>query len=364
MRRQGSLILFALLSLCLSCGRKGPIVAPLERIPKAVEDLAYVQVGLELRLRWTAPDRYIDGTPLEDLAALQIWRFEEEPTEEAGTALPSPERMRQEAQLAAEVLREDFSTLQSEPDQNPLKFQHVVTVSRSDIGGKRFGFSIRVRDGRKRYSEFANWLVITPLNVAVSPKGVKAEQGRNRIILTWRVPPRNLDGSEPALVAGYRVYRAAGGEPPQRVHQGLITETRYEDRSIEFGRTYTYWVRTVTGETSPRGESEDSQPVEILAKDTFAPAAPKGLIAIPGNDAVSLSWDLNRERDLASYKVWRREAGSEAFSLLTPQGITANSFTDSTAAPGVRYEYAVTAVDRNGNESERSVGAATVIRRE
>jgi hypothetical protein len=362
MRRLGPVAVLALLSLFSSCGRKGPILPPLERIPKAVEDLGYVQVGAELRLRWTIPNRYIDGSPLEQLAALQIWKFEEELSEEAGLVPPSPERMRQEAELWADFPQADFATLQPEPEKNPLNFRYTFEFSRSDIGGKRFGFSVKVREGRNRYSDFSSWITIEPLNVAVAPKGLKAEQGRNRIILTWRVPPRSLDGTEPAEIAGYHLYRAEDPEPPVRVNQGLITETRYEDRSIEFGRTYTYWVRAVTGETALRGESVDSKPFEILAKDTFAPSPPKGLIAVPGGDAISLSWDLNRERDLAAYKVWRREAGVEDYGLLTPEGITANSYTDSSAVRDVRYEYTVTAVDRNGNESERSESAAAFIR--
>ncbi|MFA9454221.1 MAG: hypothetical protein ACERK6_09920, partial [Candidatus Aminicenantaceae bacterium] len=111
----------------------------------------------------------------------------------------------------------------------------------------------------------------------------------------------------------------------------------------------------------PFAESGDSKPIEVAVKDTFAPSAPKGLIAIAGEDFISLSWDRSRERDLSSYRVWRRPAESGEYTLLTPEGILDSNFTDTSPRKKVRYEYAVTALDQEGNESTRSKSVTAAI---
>ena len=93
------------------------------------------------------------------------------------------------------------------------------------------------------------------------------------------------------------------------------------------------------------------------AADTFAPAQPKGLIAVAVQlqetpAEIDLSWEPSGEADLQGYFVYRSEGVSAV--KLTPKSIESVSFRDSTAQPGHSYRYTVTAVDRSGNESVRS----------
>ena len=60
------------------------------------------------------------------------------------------------------------------------------------------------------------------------------------------------------------------------------------------------------------------------------------------------------ESDFSGYRVWRKKEGEEEYRLLTPEAIRENTFTDTSIEKGIRYHYAVTAVDKQGNESERS----------
>jgi fibronectin type 3 domain-containing protein len=269
--------------------------------------------------------------------------------------------MSSEARLLEEALPDRFGDFRKDPEGSPLEFFYVFGFDRALIGKKWYGFSFKVRDSRGRFSDFSSWLTAEPLNVAVPPRGVKADLSRTRITLTWRAPVKNLDQTEPADVAGYNVYRSVGDGEPRRLNSARVTETTYEDRTVEFGITYRYFVRAVTGEAAPFGESVDSKPVEVEAKDTFPPSAPKGLIAISGEDYISLSWDRSREADLASYGVWRRPAGAGEYEPLTPEGIQGISYTDTRALKNVRYEYAITAVDLEGNESPKSQSVTAVI---
>jgi len=78
---------------------------------------------------------------------------------------------------------------------------------------------------------------------------------------------------------------------------------------------------------------------------------------MPEQKFVDLIWPPNTEKDLAGYNVYRREDDSP-FVRLNAAPITMISFHDMDITPGHKYFYAITAVDRNGNESARSAESA------
>ena len=92
-------------------------------------------------------------------------------------------------------------------------------------------------------------------------------------------------------------------------------------------------------------ESAPSAPACLTPLDKFPPAAPKGLRAVAEDGAVSLVWDQNTEADLGGYLVLRAEAPGDTLLPLTPQPIADANYRDTTVKPGVRYVYAVVAVD-------------------
>ena len=85
----------------------------------------------------------------------------------------------------------------------------------------------------------------------------------------------------------------------------------------------------------------------MTPRDTFPPAAPEGLSVVAG--AGTIESELGRqhgEPDLAGYLVLRGEAPGETLQPLTPAPIAGTSFEDKTVKPGVRYVYAIVAVDK------------------
>jgi len=129
---------------------------------------------------------------------------------------------------------------------------------------------------------------------------------------------------------------------------------KYDDKNFSFGQTYKYFVRASATDPAPFFESHDSEVVEILTKDTFAPNQPKGLMSVGGMDVIAIRWDENSEEDLDGYRVWRRDEIEKEFRLLTPQPIKENAFSDTAVEKDKRYYYAVTALDKAGNESQKS----------
>ena len=115
--------------------------------------------------------------------------------------------------------------------------------------------------------------------------------------------------------------------------------------------------------TGTQVNSEDSKYIEFAVGslsvefqpagggvDTSAPRLPKGLVAIAGDNRVTLSWSESGETDLAGYNVYRSVTGGAGYHLLA-SGVMINGFIDSTASNGTTYHYVITASDEAANES-------------
>jgi hypothetical protein len=93
-------------------------------------------------------------------------------------------------------------------------------------------------------------------------------------------------------------------------------------------------------------ESDPSSPICITPKDTFPPAAPKGLAAVSSAGVINLIWDASTEADLAGYVVLRGEAPGAALEALMKDPIKETRYADRTHAPTCATSYAIVAVDK------------------
>ena len=125
-----------------------------------------------------------------------------------------------------------------------------------------------------------------------------------------------------------------------------VADTEYVIKGVVFGAERCFEVRpvdqifgaTVIGPASPR--------TCFTAVDSFPPLAPKSLAAIAGSGVISLIWDANTENDLAGYTVLRGEAPGDTLQPITKEPVTVTSYQDESVRVGIRYIYAVIAVDR------------------
>jgi hypothetical protein len=153
------------------------------------------------------------------------------------------------------------------------------------------------------------------------------------------------DVTPPAAPAPGAAIPPSAPKLPHPINEKPIATAPFEDLRLVFGTERCYVVRTVDTFGAAQVESESSAPACVTPRDTFAPAAPSALQAVASHGAVSLIWDANTERDLAGYLVLRGVAPGGTFERLTAEPIRETTFRDTTAKPGVRYAYAVVAVD-------------------
>lgn len=337
---------------CLFCGKKGDILPPLVRFPQAVENIRALQRTGRIVLTWQNPTAYEDGSTLTSIEAIEIWVLEEKAGEEEESAKILAEEFDNVAKLHETITKDRVEELTVQDGAGKGQMAYSYDLS-GDFLSKKYTFGIRAKD-RKRYSAFSVLVSVKPMVLPLPPTEIKAEVFADRIEITWKPPPGSGDPSSAPNVKGYNVYRSLDDEEPQRRNPRLLEEEKYSDREFLFGQTYRYFVRASATATSPYVESEDSGAVEIFARDTFAPEPPTGLVSVAGQDVVAISWDPNEEEDLAGYRVWRREEGSEGTTLLTPDPIRESAYNDRAAEKGKMYAYAVTAVDISGNESRKS----------
>ncbi|CAN5852606.1 hypothetical protein BH24ACI4_BH24ACI4_00470 [soil metagenome] len=173
------------------------------------------------------------------------------------------------------------------------------------------------------------------LPVPPPPTAIAARSTEAAVVLEWTPPAAAPDAS-------YNIY--AGEELARPVNVSPLEAVTFE-HAVPFGEERCYRVRSVAISGDVLIEGTPSEPTCITPRDTFPPAAPQGLAAVPTPGQISLVWDANTEKDLAGYLVLRGDAPDGPLRALTATPIRETSYRDAAVTPGNRYIYAVVAVD-------------------
>jgi hypothetical protein len=179
------------------------------------------------------------------------------------------------------------------------------------------------------------------------------------VTVNWNPPPQTTDEAPGVL---YNVYPTAAPSPgetarpsaPKPFNDKPLAEQTFVHAGAEPGKEQCFVVRSVAAVGTGVIESDASSPICITPKDTFPPAAPKGLAAVSSAGVINLIWDASTEADLAGYVVLRGEAPGAALEALMKDPIKETRYADRTTRPNARYVYAIVAVDKTGNRSAPS----------
>jgi predicted small lipoprotein YifL len=366
-----------LLLAAAACGKKGGILPPFVYVPQKAENLKAVQRGRHILLDWTNPESYTDGRPLAGISAIEVWIYEAGSAPPPGAPVLTAGEFESKARRLAviEQVKPPLPDPKIEPQkkEGPAEPKNVAPkageqiyqylLTEKDLKAGRLLFAVRVKEAKKgRFSDFSDHAAVSPQPLPLPPGNIRTQVFEDRIQIGWDAPQENFDHSAPARLKGYNIYRIDSSHKLQRLNPGLVREEKFNDANFLFGQTYRYFVRAAASEATPVQESEDSATTEVTPKDVFPPAAPAGLTAIKGANFITLIWDAGRAKDLAGYKVWRREAGQDRFVPLTAQSILENTYTDTSVEKDKRYEYAITALDHSGNESPKSETVSEIIK--
>ena len=92
--------------------------------------------------------------------------------------------------------------------------------------------------------------------------------------------------------------------------------------------------------------------------DTVPPSPPADVAALEGDGEITVVWTASPEPDVIGYLVLRGRAGDDTLAGITADPVAGTRFVDRTVTPGLRYVYAVVAVDSRKPQGNRSLPSA------
>lgn len=317
-----SLLISGLIIVAPACGKRGPPLPPLRPSPAAVSALSVTRRADSVTVRFTPPTTNQNGSVPLLLDRIEIFAI----SLAADAKPPFAEELRIPAHRIATITPKAAL----KPEEPPTMASFVDTVPAS--GEIRYyqvvPYANRTRAGA------ASPLITVPLDAAPkAPQGAAVSYDEQTLTLTWTA----VTGTN------YLVFDSAAADAPiqaERLKTGTLTQP------VVFGKRVCFVVRSVEGAAPLAIESAPSTEVCATPADTFPPPAPSGLVALATPGAISLTWDTVTAADLAGYLVLRGEGSGDRLQPLMTEPVTGSSFDDKTAKAGVRYFYAVVAVDK------------------
>ncbi|MGH9592795.1 MAG: hypothetical protein ACRD5L_06865, partial [Bryobacteraceae bacterium] len=188
--------------------------------------------------------------------------------------------------------------------------------------------------------------------VPAAPKSLTAQAAYNQVALSWGI------STSPVGIGGYVVYR--GASPSSLSILAGSKTPSYTDAVASPSKTYYYAVAAydIYGLYSPQ-----SPAIAVATPAEPAPTAPAQVAArAVAYNEVALSWSASTSPlGLRGYAVYR---GTSPASLKAIAQSQSNAYTDTKAAPGTTYYYAVVAYDVYGLDSPQSAEASATTPQE
>lgn len=399
------------LVLCVvtvACGKKGPPLAPLRRVPAAATDLSARRFADDAFVRFAVPSTNIEGPGSANIARMEVYALTTTvtlsaadvemdailsaatllatpnvrrpiPPPEPGRPAPPPLPLEPGLDQGGTALIHDSLTgsalepvalpssapppstdLEAEVVSGPLLAPDAAAVPR------RYYFVVGVTSSG-RYGTMAA-PVSVPLGPAPSPPAaVTVEYDEKAFAVRWEAAPgartaetlAPADGllpskplRPPAPPTTYDVFAVERTAPPPTIpvepdplNDAPLAARELTLAGVKFGAERCFAVRAIDSLGGLPVRSAPSQPTCVTPVDTFAPQAPRNLQAVAGAGTISLIWEDNTEPDLAGYIVLRGDVPGDTLTPLTPTPIREPRFDDRTVQPGQRYAYVVVAVD-------------------
>jgi len=311
-------VLVGAVTILTGCGSIGEPLYPALNIPTRITDLAAVERGDKIDVRFTIGPLTTEGLVLKQIGSVEL-RIG--PNTAAGFR---PD------EWAANAKRIDV------PAPSGPGTVDVPTLA-SQFVGKEVLVAVRVGNAKGRMSEWSNAASVNVEQPLATPAGFKAEPAPQGVRLTWNA----------ANETAFRIYRKENQEKEPAL-LASADKPEYLDTTTDYGKTYEYYVQAIHDKT----ESETAGPASVSPKDVFPPSVPTGITASVGINSIELAWERNTESDFKQYRVYRSEEGGPFVKIA--EGLEGPAYSDRQVASGKHYRYRITAEDQSGNESKPS----------
>jgi predicted small lipoprotein YifL len=404
------LIATALAGSLAACGKKGPPLAPLRLVPAAATQVTARRTGPNVTIRFVLPDKNQNGPGTIDLDRVEIYAvtigagspvppnrdlmtkervvgtiavkpppvedappppndadkrpspgeravFVDELTPEKLIPVKAPPPAAKAAPGDAAAKPGDATT---KPEDVPAKPEEIrLKPDATQPGAPQGGalpavaqvpapppdypvrvYVIRGISKANRPGPPAERVTIPLVAVPSPPAALAVKPTERHYALDWGAPV--AEAGQPAIA--FNVYLRGQEDAP--LNGAPVTDAKFQHEPIKPGEEVCFVVSSVQVVRNIPLESEASPPACSTWTDVYAPAAPKGLQAVAGDDGISLSWDANAEPDVSGYLVLRAEAPGDTLQPLVREPIRQTNYRDTAVQSGVRYVYAIVALDK------------------
>ena len=378
----------ALAGLCIllaSCAQTGAPLPPSLELPKPPSDLRATRKGSRVTLTWSEPTLTTDQQSARYLGPTLICRSAEPEMKVCGN--PVQIVPRPSAQRTSNPRK---SSQKSQPKPPPVPQTYTDTLPASALSqtpDAEISYAVEVLNRNARGAGLSNRVRVPAIATMPAPDDLAATLTANGVLLTWTSagPPP----AQPGVEHRYRIYRRIESEGTDNAgNQSLGQTNKKEEKaiiageipvgeagpahfpahfldSIEWEKTYLYWITAVTilhrQDSEVQVEGDDSPMVRVVAHDVFPPSVPAGLQAAYSGEGqkpfIDLIWAPVTSADLAGYTVYRSEANGTPRKL-NSELVKSPSYRDIDVTSGKTYVYSVSAVNVRGNESARSEAAS------
>ena len=330
---------------------------PLRRGPDRVTSLSCRQRGLQILLSGTLPDKNQDGGPLAAIQEVRIIRLNRGGLTGPGMVGRSGQRsaMRQFTREAKTIASITGDALGKATEGRRIFFTDSEPLTGTvPEKGQELTYAMTVVDANKRSSPLSQLATVRMLPPPSPPSDLRFEISEKRIRLSWE-PHATVAAAETVLYNLYRTEREGVFLEKPR-NEKPLPQPFYEDEDFSFGKTYYFAASSLIVDKGAMRESENSPALRVSPVDVYPPAVPTGLAVSAEKGVIKLYWFPNSESDLGGYWIYRSEKEGGEFVRIGMADAAASTYVDSTTRPGVKYYYAMTAVDRATppNESARS----------
>ncbi len=300
------------------CGYPGEPLPPALKRPVRIVDLTAFERGSKLLIHFTIPALTTEGLPVKGTEPLDV---------RIGPVPAGHFDMNAWARSAERIPENDIH-------RNPPLAD--IEIDAAPFYGRSVIVAARALSPKGRDAGWSNVLHFRVVPALPKPAAVEWKNAPDAVQLTWH-----------AAAPSFRVFRRLAGQSDWTL-LGVVNKPEYLDAAIEYGRTYDYQLQSIEKVDDDQfAESEPAQLESVKPLDTFPPAVPSGLTAVPGTKSIELVWNRNTDKDFAAYRVYRD-------GKLLAKSIVTLAYSDRDVKPGQTYSYQISAVDRAGNESPKS----------
>lgn len=174
---------------------------------------------------------------------------------------------------------------------------------------------------------------------------VKEFKDENTVTLTWEFPEEGNNE-----ITGFELNRS---DTDDENFTKVVKNIPAKSRTVVYNKlsSTNYFTITALGK---QGNNRTSFPMLVQPVDSIPPSKPVGLKGVIDSlGVVRISWDLNKEKDLLGYRIYKGNTAEEEFSQLTVSPSEPASYEDKVLIKSLNSKvyYKVIAVDYHYNMS-------------